>query len=379
MTESTPNKNSFRKLKKSILSKVAVVVLGSLLVGVVFLVFFVDGVFQNSFAAFMIGLFKILGMNTDDANFVYYNIFMSKKTVWMLMGLIIIMAVAFYISLTRFTKYFDEISDGVDELAEEKGARIKLSPELDFMEDKLNEVSGKLRKRERDAKDAEQRKNDLVVYLAHDIKTPLTSVIGYLNLLKDEPDMPIANRAKYSEITLEKAYRLEELINEFFDITRFNLQTIVLDKTKIDIELLVSQVVSEFYPIFEEKGLTDNISVEDGLTIQGDSQKLARVINNIIRNAALYSHKNQPIIINGRTEDGNVILDITDTGEVIPQGKLDAIFEKFYRLDQARSTNTGGSGLGLAIAKEIVLAHGGQIFATSNYDKTTFTITLPKE
>ncbi len=101
-------------------------------------------------------------------------------------------------------------------LSDESDKEIYLPAELDFLEKKLNGVKNKLEKRAKDAQEAEQRKNDLVVYLAHDIKTPLTSIIGYLSLLDEAKDMPVEQKEKYVKITLDKSYRLEQLINEFF-------------------------------------------------------------------------------------------------------------------------------------------------------------------
>lgn len=377
MDNGKSQKNSFTRLKKDIMKKVLLIVVGSVAVGVIFLVFFVDGIFQDSFAKFMVGFFTLIGFDKMDANNLYFNLFMNKKYFWLLAGLLVIISIAFYITLSRFTLYFNEISNGVDELAKEERNTIKLSPELDFMEDKLNEVNDKLYQKERDAKEAEQRKNDLVVYLAHDIKTPLTSIVGYLNLLQESPDMPIENRAKYTDITLEKAYRLEELINEFFDITRFNLQTIVLEKTKVDIGLMLRQMTDEFHPSFEAKGLTVNSDITDGLIIDGDNLKLARVLNNVIKNAISYSDEKGSIRITAMHQNKVIVIKISNTGNPIPQDKLDIIFEKFYRLDQSRSTDKGGSGLGLAIAQKIIVAHGGQIHADSNERGTTFTIDLP--
>lgn len=373
----TDTPNSFSKLKRSMISKVILIVLGSVAVGLIFLIFFVDGIFQNAFSEAMINFFRMLGFDNDDANYLYFTVFMNKKTVWMLTGLLIIMAIAFYFTLSRFTKYFDQVSDGVDKLVKDDSDAIRLSPELDFMEDKLNEVKEKLTRKEQEAKEAEQRKNDLVVYLAHDIKTPLTSVVGYLNLLNEDPDLPIESRAKYTKITLEKAYRLEELINEFFDITRFNLQSIVLDKTKVDMSLMLRQIADEFYPSLEEKKLKLELDIDENMWMEGDSQKLARVFNNIIKNAISYSNENESILIYGHINHDSMEFSISNKGERIPQNKLDTIFEKFYRLDISRSTNKGGSGLGLAIAKEIVIAHGGKIAAESNDELTTFKILLP--
>ncbi len=247
------------------------------------------------------------------------------------------------------------------------------------METKLNKIKGTLERQKWDAQEAEQRKNDLVVYLAHDIKTPLTSVIGYLSLLDEAPDMPPEQRAKYVGITLEKAYRLEQLIDEFFEITRFNLQSIVLNKGKINLSFMLNQVADEFYPMLEPEGKKAVVDAPDGLTLWGDADKLARVFNNILKNAAAYSYRGSIIRISARQEDQSVIIVFANQGDPIPSAKLETIFDQFFRLDASRSTNSGGAGLGLAIAKKIVTAHGGNITATSNEERTVFTVTLPNQ
>lgn len=222
-----------------------------------------------------------------------------------------------------------------------------------------------------------QRKNDLIAYLAHDLKTPLASVIGYLCLLVEAPDMPSEQKAKYTGIALQKAYRLEELIDEFFDITRFNLESLVLNKSKVNLSLMLRQMADEFYPMLIPQGRKAAVHVPEDLTLTGDADKLARVFNNILKNAVAYSYENSEIDISAVRQDKNVVITFTDRGDPIPPQKLDTIFEKFYRLDSARSTNTGGAGLGLAIAKEIVTAHGGTISAESGPERTVFTVTLP--
>ena len=222
-----------------------------------------------------------------------------------------------------------------------------------------------------------QRKNDLITYLAHDLKTPLASVIGYLCLLNEAPDMPEKQKERYTDIALQKAYRLEELINEFFDITRFNLQSLVLNKSKVNLSLMLRQMADEFYPMLVPKGRKADVHVPDNLTLTGDADKLARVFNNILKNAIAYSFENSVIDISAIQQDENIVITFTDHGEPIPPQKLDTIFEKFYRLDSSRSSNTGGAGLGLAIAKEIVTAHNGTITAESNSERTVFTVKLP--
>ncbi len=235
-----------------------------------------------------------------------------------------------------------------------------------------------MQRHEQATKDEVDRKNDLITYLAHDLKTPLTSVIGYLDLLEEASDMPAELRTKYIHITLEKALRLEKLINEFFEITRYNLQQIALEKETIDLSFLLMQLTDEFYPLLSNHGNTVELQAEDDLTVYGDSMKLARVFNNILKNAISYSYPNTPIKVYAGKREKDIFICFINQGKTIPAEKLNSIFEKFFRLDEARSTNTGGAGLGLAIAKEIVTLHGGAINATSEDERTTFSVSLPQ-
>lgn len=221
------------------------------------------------------------------------------------------------------------------------------------------------------------QKNDLVTYLAHDLKTPLTSVIGYLSLLDEAPDMPPDQKAKYTHIALDKAYRLERLVNEFFEITRYNLQQITLEQEQIDLYYMLVQMVDEFYPILSEKGNTAVLHADEDLTVCGDPMKLARVFNNILKNAAAYSFPNSEITISARERNGQMVIAFENQGPTIPADKLSKIFERFYRMDEARNSNAGGAGLGLAIAKEIVTLHHGTITAESHENATVFTVSLP--
>lgn len=322
-------------------------------------------------------LVNVFHFSYTDALTIYQLVFRSNMETILFFVTLVFLVILFRFSISWFTKYFDEISTGMDKLTEESDDEIMLSPELNFMENKLNKIKSNLEKQKKAAIDAEQRKNDLVVYLAHDIKTPLTSIIGYLSLLNEAPDMPPEQKAKYVGITLEKAYRLEQLINEFFEITRFNLQTIVLNKEKVNLLFMLQQMADEFYPILAPQKKQMSVNVPDGLTLWGDADKLARVFNNIIKNAIAYSYENSVIDISARQQDKFIVITFTNQGNPIPQAKLETIFEKFYRLDSSRSTNTGGAGLGLAIAKEIVNAHDGTISVESNTENTAFTIKLP--
>ena len=227
------------------------------------------------------------------------------------------------------------------------------------------------------AAEAENRKNDLVMYLAHDLKTPLTSVIGYLSLLDESPELTTSQRAKYVGIALDKAYRLEQLINEFFEITRFDINSVTLEQNRIDLNMMISQITDEFYPMLTEKNLTVDIDIIEHITMLADSDKLARVFDNLLKNAVNYSYENTTIRIGARIRGNKVIIKFRNKSDVIPPEKLARLFEKFYRADSSRGTSTGGSGLGLAISKQITELHGGTLKANSTVDYTDFTVILP--
>lgn len=245
--------------------------------------------------------------------------------------------------------------------------------------------------KERQLADEAARKNDLITYLAHDLKTPLTSVVGYLSLLDEIPEMPQEQRCRYVGITLDKAKRLECLINEFFDITRYNLQHIELELESVDLSFMLVQMTEEFRPMLDAHGNTIELEVcgtqvaseadAPELTLMADPDRLARVLNNVLKNAVAYSSPGTKIGISvqvvGEGERRRARILVSDTGVTIPPHKLEAIFDKFFRLDEARATSTGGAGLGLAIAREIVELHGGSITAASEAGVTTFTIELP--
>lgn len=242
---------------------------------------------------------------------------------------------------------------------------------------RLERARGKAQAAAAAAREAEQRKNDLVVYLAHDLKTPLTSVIGYLTLLQDEPQISTELRARYTGIALHKAERLEDLINEFFDITRFSLTHLELERRPLDLTRMLAQIASEFEPVLREKELTCALDLPPRLTVDADPDKLARVFDNLLRNAGHYSFPGSTVRIAGRQDGDAVTLTFENEGRTIPPEKLDRLFEQFFRLDSSRGTGSGGAGLGLAIARQIVEAHGGAITAASARNTVTFTVTLP--
>lgn len=307
---------------------------------------------------------------------VYQRVVRNNESLFFLLGALLIFFVIMRIYLKNFTRYFNEINGAVDALVQENAGEVALSAELSATEKKINHIIHTLEQRRLAAELAEQRKNDLVVYLAHDLKTPLTSVIGYLTLLRDEAQISEELREKYLSISLEKAERLEDLINEFFEITRFNLTNITLEYSRVNLTRLLEQLTYEFQPMLSEKGLACMLEAAPDIMIKCDVDKLQRVFDNLLRNAVNYSFEGEEIRIRVTQEERKIHIVFSNHGNTIPPDKLERIFEQFYRLDSARGSRSGGAGLGLAIAKKIVEAHGGVITARSENEVIEFEVVI---
>ena len=311
------------------------------------------------------GIYNVAQFVRDTALFLVWMLFVVG---WMIIT---------YLFLRWGQRDLSRVIAMADRLTDPGKGEIELPPALAEAEARLNLARQKALTNAAAAREAEQRKNDLIMYLAHDLKTPLTSVIGYLTLLQDEPQISTELRARYTGIALHKAQRLEDLINEFFEITRFNLSHLELDTQPVDLKRLLEQVVSEFEPVFREKRLRCTLDLPAELRYEGDPDKLARVFDNLLRNAEHYSFPDTCVEIQARQEEDAITLQFTNAGRTIPPEKLDRLFEQFFRLDSSRGTSSGGAGLGLAIARQIVQAHGGTIQADSAGNTITFTATLP--
>lgn len=313
----------------------------------------------------------------NEAVAVYLKTF-KRYEIWLfLLAVLGVFFVTFRLYVSNVSKYFKEINRGIDSLVNEDAQDIVLPAELAMAERKINSIRHTLTKRKTDAELAEQRKNDLVMYLAHDLKTPLSSVIGYLTLLRDEKQISDELKARYLSISLDKAERLEDLINEFFDITRFNLSNITLVYDKINLTRMLEQLAYEFKPALTGKNLKLEFEMQPDIFISCDANKMQRVFDNLLRNAVSYCNEDTSIKITAEQIEDHVLIKVMNEGNTIPWERLERIFEQFYRLDVSRSSATGGAGLGLAIAKEIVELHHGQITAHSADGLTCFEVSLP--
>ena len=320
---------------------------------------------------------KLLGLEYDAARTLYQWTFRNHIELVFVVGMVLVFFITFRIYLNWFAKYFMEINNGIDDIGRESIGEVSLPPELSATEKKINTIKHILEKQKLDMKLAEQRKNDMVMYLAHDLKTPLASVIGYLNLLRDEGQISEELRQKYLSVSLEKAERLEDLINEFFEIAKFNLSNITLQYSRISLVRLLEMLLYEFQPMHHEKNLECNLMVPEDIMIRCDADKIQRVFDNLLKNAVIYSFEGTDIDIAVVRQGEDVEITFTNHGDTIPEEKLERVFEQFYRLDASRSTSSGGAGLGLAIAKQIIELHHGAIMARSENEMIEFRVILP--
>lgn len=372
-------KSKYRKLKISLLLQTVLITALTVLVGGFLLEYIIDGIYNDDVSEIFIGFLKFFHVKESDAIRLYWRILGNNKTFFMMIGFLALFALFFYIALSKMITYLEDVEKEIGKLVSCSTEPIHLITELEPIETKLNNIKYTLERQEREVQESEQRKNDLVVFLAHDLKTPLTSIVAYLSMLQSHPELSEAERSKYTGISLEKAIRLGKLIEEFFEITKFNAQDIVLEKTELNLSRMLEQIADEMYGVLQEKRLECQVEAAEDVIVPADPDKLARVFDNLMRNAVAYCDRETTIHIQVSQDKDNAKIVFINEGPKIANDKLQHIFEKFFRADNSRSSETGGAGLGLAIAREIVELHGGQIQAQSDDHETRFIVSLPKK
>lgn len=289
--------------------------------------------------------------------------------------------------LRRSLSAFDMLFGAMESVLLKRDSGADLPRELEPTSCALEAIRRENDVNEMVARAAEQRKNELVAYLAHDIRTPLTSVVGYLTMLQESPDMPMDQRARYAGIALDRAQRLEGMLEEFFEITRYNLQSIPIERESFDAGILCRQVADEFFPSAEARGIEIEVEAQTPLRVFADAGKVSRVLNNLLKNAVAYADEGSTVRVRAKVEGRHganegmgvrtLVVEVENEGREISPAHLQSIFEKFYREDSSRGTQGGGAGLGLAIAREIAHAHGGELTAQSLSGRTVFTLAIP--
>ena len=278
--------------------------------------------------------------------------------------------------------YIDDILHAIKKISSgDLNTNIDVRGDNEFSEiaANINKMSEEIRVLMESERYNEKSKNEMITNIAHDLRTPLTSILGYLDLI-NKRELTENTKKEYLKIVYEKSKKLQDLIESLFSFTKTNSSKLVLKIDKIDIIKLLCQLMEEFYPNFEDKGITCSVNTNiDSYVIDGDGTLLARLFDNLINNAVKYGADGKRIDVKIIAENNIVKIAVINYGKVIPQDELPLIFDKFYRVDQARNSGTGGTGLGLAIAKNITELHHGVIEVTSDLGGTVFSVTLPKE
>lgn len=293
-----------------------------------------------------------------------------------------VFTLSFWLLQRKSFVYIDDILHAIKKISSgDLNTNIDVKGDNEFSEiaANINKMSEEIRVLMESERHNEKSKNEMITNIAHDLRTPLTSILGYLDLI-NKRELTEDTKKEYLKIVYEKSKKLQDLIESLFSFTKTNSSKLVLKIDKIDIIKLLCQLMEEFYPNFEDKGITCSVNTNiDSYVIDGDGTLLARLFDNLINNAVKYGADGKRIDVKIIAENNIVKISVINYGKVIPQDELPLIFDKFYRVDQARNSGTGGTGLGLAIAKNITELHHGVIEVTSDLGGTVFSVTLPKE
>lgn len=332
------------------------------------------------------GVYKLMqyfysGVRAEDQLAEYRHFMKSIGDIYFFLLLFIPLAILFFFWFTKpYVTYFKDISAGIRHLANgdfQHRVQISSKDELGAIAEDINLASLKLKEAVERGDFAENSKDQLVVNLAHDLRTPLTSVLGYLDLLVKDDQLTEEQVKHFTSIAYTKSQRLEKLIDDLFEITRMNYGMLPLEKKRLDISELLRQLSEELYPVFEKNHLVARLNMDPELIISGDGELLARVFENLLMNAARHGKDGLYVDINGRNEAGQVIIQVMNYGGHIDPEDLPHIFDMYYTGDRSRTPQEGGTGLGLFIAKNIVEQHDGAISAESDVVRTVFEIRLP--
>lgn len=292
------------------------------------------------------------------------------------------LAVLFFFLLTKpYVAYFKEISAGIRRLASgefDKRVSVASRDEFGDIAADINLTGEKLKQAVIRGDFAESSKDQLILNLAHDLRTPLTSVIGYLDFILRDELLTKEQVRHYTSIAFAKSKRLEKLIDELFEITRMNYGMLPVEKRSIDLSELLTQLCEELLPVFEKSKLEARLRVTPLMIISGDGDLLARVFENLLTNAIRYGSDGQFVDIHGSLEEDEAVVQVINYGDRIHPDELPHLFDMFYTGDKSRNHQEGSTGLGLFITKNIIGQHNGTITAESSLLRTVFEVRLPR-
>ncbi|WP_243249645.1 ATP-binding protein [Clostridium sp. D46t1_190503_E9] len=255
---------------------------------------------------------------------------------------------------------------------------IKASGYMKSLVDNINNISTQLKEIMIEERKAQKTKNDLITNVSHDLRTPLTSIIGYLEFIDSDKYKDEVELRYYINIAYQKSKDLSLLINDLFELTKMQNSSIVLERSQINLVDLLGQLVVYFKNEFKKENMKERINFsEDKLIVYADARKLVRAFENLLSNSIKYGKQGYYVDIITKAEDSMAIVQIINYGEAIPEIDLPHIFDRFYRVEKSRNREIGGTGLGLAITKNIIELHSGFISVSSDENKTIFEIRLP--
>jgi signal transduction histidine kinase len=255
--------------------------------------------------------------------------------------------------------------------------RVKGKDELGQLSESINAMSLELKRKFENERTMERTKNDLITGVSHDLRTPLTSILGYIDLLKNGAKLTSEQFYEYTGIIESKAKKLEKLMNELFEYTRLSSPDIQLNLEPIDLRILLEQMMGEYQPIFEQDGLQMHRKfLDEDFMVRMDTEKMVRVFDNLLGNIQKYSDKPSAVSVVLSKKDGKAQISVSNKTESFSAEDPSRLFERFYTGDKSRS-GKNGTGLGLPIAKRIVELHQGHIHAAFKEGWLTLTIELP--
>lgn len=300
---------------------------------------------------------------------------------WMILIGILVFLLGFYLMMKDSIAYMNQLIHQVRKIADgdfDTPITVRGKDEFSDMARNLNQMQENIKQIMERERIAEHTKNDLISSVAHDLRTPLTSIIGYLGWVRTQEDLDRETREKYIDIAYSKAKRLEQLTNELFGFVKLEHKEMSIHTGKLDLVQLIKQILDENSPGFVQNDMkVQFVSNEESLVLDADGELLARLFDNLLNNAVKYGKDGKMIRVEMEKKEELVKTRVINYGQVIPEEALESIFQKFYRVEKSRSQNTGGTGLGLAIVKQIANLHGGDVTVKSDLKGTVFEVTLP--
>ncbi|MEK4661641.1 HAMP domain-containing sensor histidine kinase [Priestia sp. FSL H7-0729] len=287
----------------------------------------------------------------------------------------------FFLFSRKVMQILDEITAGIQEVAKgELSHRIevKTSDEFGVVAASINQMAEQLQLSLQEERNAVAAKNDLITGISHDLRTPLTSILGFLEYIEKDRYQDEIEMRYYVSIAYEKSLTLRKLIDDLFEYTRVSGGSLPLSLEALNLNSFLMQLAEEFAPMLEDAGMTYKIiGGQEPLWIQAAPGELVRAYENLFSNAIRYGSQGKRMEIGLALEGKEAVVRISNYGEPIPAQDLPHLFDRFYRVDKSRSRETGGTGLGLAIAKSMIELHRGSIAAYSENGRTDFVTRFP--